>query len=60
MTIRLGTLTPQALYKGTVPIYKAYLGTTLLFDVSYIVTQDSNRLGTQNNIELVTQASTTY
>ena len=60
MAIRLGSLTPQSLYVGTTPIYKVYLGSTLLFDVSYIATQDSNRLTTQSSTELITQASTPY
>ena len=60
MAIRLGASAPKSLYIGTTPIYKAYLGSTLLFDVSYIATQDSNRLSTQSDSELITQTSTSY
>lgn len=60
MTIRLGSTTPEALYIGTTPVYKVYLGSTLLLDVSYLATQNSQAITTQNGTELTTQASTTY
>lgn len=57
MPIRIGTTTITSVYKGTNRISKAYLGSTLLFDVSYIVTEDSNRIVTENNEAIVTENS---
>lgn len=57
MSFRIGASTPSAIYLGTTPIYKAYRGTTLLFDLSYITTQSSDRITTQSGLELITQST---
>jgi len=57
MAFRIGNTICTALYIGTTPVYKIYKGTELIFDVSYITTQDSLRLATQSSDTLITQSS---
>jgi hypothetical protein len=58
MAAYIGTSSLSALYLGSTRISKLYVGTTLLFDETYITTQNSNELTTQSAALFLTQSST--
>lgn len=58
MPVRLGTSSIAALYAGSTRISKLYMGSTLLFNETYIVTQAEDPIATQASDVFVTQDST--
>lgn len=57
MAFKIGTTSASAIYLGSTRITKAYLGTNLLFDETYITTQASDNITTQAADTFLTQTS---